>query len=492
MVRNRRSRGLSLRCCGDVGAGSLEYTGMVLVVALLLGGMVAVAPSLGSQIACTLGNAITTIAGSDTTSCAGPDGGQAGGDSSLPPRLSVTVPADPTARAGTVQVQVEVNPGVTYTVTSDQAWAVPYGDWGDGSGEASVLFQSNAGGARQATLTITSSDGKTTKVTVTQPGQTQTYVAWGDSYSAGVGTNPSTWPGADYDTSERRSRWGPIPDAWNEDECYRAKDGWPRQLGDGRQSATAGTPSLAMSTNNFMACSGATWDGTSLTGGTGAASVKDQMDATDPEAGVVTLTVGGNDIGFADIVTNCVNPVSGGFSPNPTKTAERYVASCGKGLADGRALVAQDLGPRLTEAFEHALDSAPGATIYVVGYPPVVEMDDLEHRWFFGRIPPANIPAAVQLLTDLNDKIRETVDEVNANSPSGPRLVYVDPAAPGSPFTGHSVGDSDPYINGIVPHKEFNLDPRDTNPLPSYHPNRKGNDAYAQIVAGYIMGDYGG
>ena len=497
MVRNRRSHGLSVRYRGDVGAGTLEYTAVVVAVVMLVGTMAAIFPSVGSHVACSLSNAFATITGGNTTSCGGSGGGQAGGDGKLTPRLSVSVPTGPTAGAGTVQVKVEVNDGVTYTVTSDQPWAVPYGDWGPGNGNASVLFQSNAGGPRQATLTVTSSDGKTQTVTVTQPGQTQTYVAWGDSYSAGVGTNPGTMPGSsDYDTSERRSRWGPIPDAWNEDECYRAVESWTRQLGDGRQTSAAGTPSLNMSTDNFKACSGATWDGTKVTGGGHAPSVKDQMDATDPSAGVVTLTVGGNDIGFADIVTNCVNPVSGGvaWDWNPwnagTKTADQYMAACGQGIADGRQLVANDLGPRLTEVYQHALDSAPNATIYVVGYPPVVEMDDVNHTWTPGHIPPANIPEAVQLLTDLNDKIRETVDEVNASSTSGPRLVYVDPTAPDSPFNGHSVGDSDPYINGIRLHSQLAIN--SSLAIPSYHPNKKGNDAYAQLVARYIMGDYSG
>ncbi|MDR3068770.1 MAG: GDSL-type esterase/lipase family protein [Cellulomonas sp.] len=476
-----------------MGAGTVEYTAVVVGVLLLAGAVVAAFPSLGPRIACSLSNVFTTVTGGDATGCAGSGQSQAGGDTtSLPPQLSVSVPERTTAGSGSVGVRVEVNDGVTYTVTSDQPWAVPYGDWGEGTGTASVLFHSNAGGERQATLTVKSSDGKTKKVTVTQPGQTQTYVAWGDSYSAGVGTDPSTSGSSDYDVSERRSRWGPVPDAWNEDDCFRAADSWTRQLGDGRQSAAAGTPSLALSDDSFLACSGATWDGTTVTGGAGAPSVKDQMDATDSSAAVVTLTVGGNDIGFADIVTNCVNPVSGGiaWNVNPysagSQTAERYVEACGNGIADGRRSVAEDLGPRLTEVYEHALKSAPNATIYVVGYPPVVEADDINHTWSIGQIPPANISGAVQLLTDLNDKIRKTVDEVNANSDSGPRLVYVDPTAPDSPFTGHSVGDQDSYINGIRLHTELGL-----NPIPSYHPNKNGNDAYAQIVARYIMGDYG-
>lgn len=56
-----------------------------------------------------------------------------------------------------------------------------------------------------------------------------------------------------------------------------------------------------------------------------------------------------------------------------------------------------------------------------------------------------------------------------------PHLHYIDPMAVGSPFIGHSLCSSDPYFNGL------NVVDRSL----SFHPNMKGQRAYAKLITSY-------
>ncbi|MCL2455356.1 MAG: GDSL-type esterase/lipase family protein [Micrococcales bacterium] len=486
------------------GGAAVEYVGVTLVVAVILGAVILVAPSLGGTVGCAVQRAFSSITGSSAPVCASgvdtatPDDGPATSEVVLAvyPEGDIS-DGSADSRTSTGVLRVEAGEDVTWTVTSDQSWAIPSVDQDRGPGEVDVTFRSNPGQDREATITITSSDGQTVTQTITQPGETQTYVALGDSYSAGVGAYPRSpgdrvtgaligggiagLPGAligggvgtDFDESERRERsWW--PDAWNEDECYRAALGWPRLLGNG-QTTASGTPSLRMATDSFVACTGATSDGTSMTGGT-APSVMDQIDQardTLGEAGIVSISIGGNDIGFAEVVTECVTPFK---SP----------ADCSAAIRLGNERIADTsedgLNMRLVRTYEAMLEAAPNATIYVVGYPPVIEHDDTGRDpwepWNVGKVYNENVAEAAELIQNLNRLISDTVDEVNAASPTGPRLVFVDPGAPGSPFIGHSVNDPDPYTNGLT-----------LPPVPySYHPNVAGNEAYARWVAEHMLG----
>ncbi|MBR7679350.1 lipase, partial [Streptomyces daliensis] len=87
-------------------------------------------------------------------------------------------------------------------------------------------------------------------------------VALGDSYSSGVGAG-------DYD-----------PDSG---DCKRSANAYPQLW------SAANAPSSF----DFVACSGATTDDV-LSG---------QLDALSDATGVVSISIGGNDVGFADTMT---------------------------------------------------------------------------------------------------------------------------------------------------------------------------------------------
>lgn len=98
------------------------------------------------------------------------------------------------------------------------------------------------------------------------------YVALGDSYSSGEGLPPYLWGS----------------NTWR-NQCHRSPQGYAPQLARARRGSFA-----------FAACSGATTnDLFSMSHNSRAEGP--QLDALGPDTQVVTLTIGGNDLGL----TNC-------------------------------------------------------------------------------------------------------------------------------------------------------------------------------------------
>lgn len=137
------------------------------------------------------------------------------------------------------------------------------------------------------------------------------YVAVGDSYAAGVGTQSS------YDNS-----------------CDRSSQGYP--------SLWASAHSVSAFTS--VACSGAkTTD-----------VINNQVGSLSSSTSMVTVTVGGNDAGFTSVMESCI---LGGDSGCKTAVdnAENFVQNSLPGLLDN--------------AYNAISGHAPNATVYVLGYP---------------------------------------------------------------------------------------------------------------------------
>ncbi len=474
-----RTKGVVVaRARGDrqSGAGTVEYIGVIIGVAAMVAVLLIAFPSVGEQLACRLSQVVGSITGG-SASCSGASGGQgqAGPDSSgfVEPRTTTTGPG-----TGRVEFVVTVPEGQNWTVESDQPWlTVPdnrvfdgptirgfYGPFGGGNGPGSLtaVVHTNPdadGKPRTATLTFTGPNGEKFTQEITQAGGTAQTVVLGDSFSAGIGSGKNH------------------PDAPTDDGCHRSSMSWGRQLEAGTATG-AGTPSISLSA--FGACSGATVDGTDLTGRTGAPSLLAQIEANKDalaQADQVAFSTGGNDIGFAPIVQDCVVPI------NSVANCHRAVRE-GRWLVNGRGNEASPLSPRLEQAYRAMLEAAPNATIYVVGYPPMVELDDTGGGFLdWGEIEPENYQEVVDLLNELNFQMASTVNMVNESTPGGGRLVFVDPTKEGSPFHGHSLTDEVPFYNGLQ--TEWAWPPVSYQ---SYHPNDAGNEAYAQWVGWYMMG----
>ncbi len=139
------------------------------------------------------------------------------------------------------------------------------------------------------------------------------YAALGDSYSSGVGAGSYISSSGD---------------------CKRSTKAYPYLW------AAAHTPS----TFDFTACSGAR-TGDVLSG---------QLGPLSSATGLVSITVGGNDAGFADVMTTCVTQSD---------------SACISRIDTARAYVDSTLPGRLDSVYSAIRSKAPNAHVVVLGYP---------------------------------------------------------------------------------------------------------------------------
>ncbi|WP_245847896.1 SGNH/GDSL hydrolase family protein [Lentzea kentuckyensis] len=222
------------------------------------------------------------------------------------------------------------------------------------------------------------------------------YVALGDSYASGAGA------GSYVDGSCRRSS--------NAYPALRGKD----------------FPSF-----KFVACSGATTK-----------SLRSQLKALTPATTLVTITIGGNDLGFVDVMTTCV-------------LKSDY--ACHKRVEKARQFARDQLPARLDATYTAIREAAPNAELVVLGYPRLfTQVDGCRALSTMKRVS----------LNDAADEVSGVIGE--AAGRAGARYVDVREA-----FADHGVCSREPWINGLV------------NPTgDSYHPNRAGQAAYFEALTG--------
>ncbi|MEU3527455.1 SGNH/GDSL hydrolase family protein [Streptomyces sp. NPDC038707] len=139
------------------------------------------------------------------------------------------------------------------------------------------------------------------------------YVALGDSYSSGVGAGSYISSSGSCDRSTKA-----YPYLWN----------------------AAHSPSSFA----FNACSGATTDDVRA----------NQLGSLSSSTSLVSVTAGGNDAGFADVMTTCVLQSD---------------SSCLSRIDTARAYVANTLPGKLDTLYDAIRAKAPSARVVVIGYP---------------------------------------------------------------------------------------------------------------------------
>lgn len=227
-----------------------------------------------------------------------------------------------------------------------------------------------------------------------------TYAALGDSYSSGVGTGSYT-----LDSACKRSVYA-YPYLWAQSH-----------------------PGTSLS---FVACSGAKTSDV----------LTKQLSAVTPTTTLVTMTVGGNDIGFANLIYQCT------------------LSDCSAALDSTTASLGATLTPALDDVFNTVrLHAAPGAKIIVLGYPRVFQGTSCFGDLGISSTEQAKANALAVALNSLL-AARASADQVTYQSAL-------------DAFTGHAVCSSSPWLNGL------NL----FNTTESYHPNRTGHSAgYLRLV----------
>lgn len=225
------------------------------------------------------------------------------------------------------------------------------------------------------------------------------YVALGDSYSSGVGTNSYTLSSS----------------------CLRGVYAYPYLVSQQRANTSL----------NFVACSGATT--TSL--------MSSQIQAVNASTNVVTVTIGGNDIGFSSLILQCT------------------LGSCSSALNSTRAGLNTTLAPKLNTVYSAIKAQAPSARVVVLGYPRLFSSS--------GCLGTSGISAQERIDANL---LADAVDGVTAARAAAYGFTYKSAI---SSWTGHAVCSRSAWVNGL------NI----FNSTESYHPNRNGNSqGYVPLV----------
>jgi lysophospholipase L1-like esterase len=181
----------------------------------------------------------------------------------------------------------------------------------------------------------------------------------------------------------------------------------------------------------FVACSGATTS----------SLMSNQIGFVSTDTTIVTVTIGGNDIGFADLIVQCT------------------LGSCSTALDNTRATLETVLRPRLDAVYSAIRSRAMTARVIVLGYP----------RLFSS----ASCFGTLGISSTERTKANELATALDTLSRARAGLAGVTYVSALEHFTGHAVCSSSAWVNGL------NL----FNPVESYHPNRPGNNlGYAAQV----------
>ena len=183
---------------------------------------------------------------------------------------------------------------------------------------------------------------------------------------------------------------------------------------------------------------------------------------------LVTLSVGGNDIGFSKVLVDCIggNLVPGG---------RRGCSFSDTDLLDRAKSLTARLVP-LYQAIRHEL--APHGALVIMGYPNLVA-------------DPAVWPQDECSGISKQDgatfrKIGEQLDATIGDAARQASATYVSLTAA---FDGHEVcGQKEQWLNGF----EFGVANRTLRPLGSFHPNDLGLAAGAQVLAAKLRSLYKG
>lgn len=228
------------------------------------------------------------------------------------------------------------------------------------------------------------------------------YVALGDSYSSGTGTRTYISDGT---------------------SCQRSVYAYP--------SLDAASLGLALT---LRACSGATVADVTNT----------QLSALSSSTAYVTISVGGNDAGFADVLTECAQPA--------------WMSNCNGAIDGAQSIINNTLPGRLSTLYSSIRTKAPNAKVIVVGYPRIFNGEDCNAFTWFSPTEESRLNATADLLNS------RTSSAATARG-----FTFVNPAPK---FVGHAVCDNPEWLNGL------------SNPISeSYHPNVAGHrDGYAVVT----------
>jgi hypothetical protein len=209
-----------------------------------------------------------------------------------------------------------------------------------------------------------------------------------------------------------------------------------------------------------VSCSGATTDDMfSPQTGYDNRPVPPQLKALKPDTDVVTLTIGGNDIGFTGIIENCLAVTPEGPTRSSKTTCQEFYTAGGTDQLTARIRATR---PKVDHVLRAIHRRSPQAKIYLAGYPAILP----EH----GPGCYAELPLTVPDVSYLRG-VEKQLNAMLANSAAGHDATFVNTY---HPTIGHDACQL-PGVRYVEP-----LAPVEAAPV---HPNRFGEAAVARIVA---------
>ncbi len=230
------------------------------------------------------------------------------------------------------------------------------------------------------------------------------YVDLGDSYASGVGTRVF------YEESG---------------SCKRSPDAYGPKVAAARGY-----------TLSFQACSGAKTPEV----------IEKQLGTLSSSTALVSVSIGGNDAGFSNVIINCA----------------LYYFTCGSAISEANEYIAKTLPGKLETTYKDIRAKATTAEVIVVGYPKLFTKEGKTCN--------------VNFLTSGNEKkMNETAEKLDAVIKGRAEAMKFKFVNPTSAFEAHEVCASEEWLNG------------QSNPLEeSYHPNIKGHADLTTLVEGAI------
>lgn len=186
------------------------------------------------------------------------------------------------------------------------------------------------------------------------------------------------------------------------------------------------------------------------------------------QADYVTLTIGGNDVNFTQIVTDAVRSST---YLTPSYLTDK-INSTWKDFYEGG--IKENIGKTYKEIHDKAGEQAQ---ILVVGYPKLLSQKG--SKILFSSEAAKNLNSAVSLF---NDALNAIVDDYRIRYGYNIWFISVEEI-----FEGHGAYSQNPYLNGVILMPQ-SQDIKDTDIVSAYsmHPNYKGACAYAECVQAKI------
>jgi lysophospholipase L1-like esterase len=228
--------------------------------------------------------------------------------------------------------------------------------------------------------------------------------------------------------------------------CLRSSQNYPQQV----------VRALDIPDLKDVTCSGATTDNLAGPQSVPLGVNPPQLDALGPDTELVTLTMGGNDIGFASIISECATRSP--RAPLGSACKDFFTA----GGTDQLAARIDAAGPKIADALAAIGERSPDARVLVVGYPAILPA---EGPGCFPVVPFSAGDVAYLRDTEnrLNAMLAAQADEAGDE--------YVDTY---TPTIGHDACQlpGQKWIEGLAP----------TSPAAPVHPNLLGEIAMGKAV----------